>query len=235
MPYGGLLYGRKSQIAIEYAYRVRESVSQIWVCWIHASDFVRFEQAYRDIATKVELPGRDDPEVYILRLVYNWLCDKRNGQWLMILDNADDADVFFHPDTELQATGQASSGFSGKKPWASFLPQTSNGWVLITSRNSLAAMALVGMQHNNIVRVEPMNQEDAIALLQTRFPVGRSPEHEARTLVQALECIPLTITQAAACIRVREPRVAISSYLDLFNESEANQAHLLKNEEARDL
>ena len=34
---------------------------------------------------------------------------------------------------------------------------------------------------------------------------------------------------------MREPRVTISTYLQLFRESAANQANLLSNEDARDL
>lgn len=51
-------------------------------------------EAYTNIAARIELPSRDDPEADILRLVYNWLCDERNGRWFMILDNADDDRVF---------------------------------------------------------------------------------------------------------------------------------------------
>jgi hypothetical protein len=36
-----------------------------------------------------------DPKADVLRLVRSWLCDKRNGRWLMVVDNADDASVFF--------------------------------------------------------------------------------------------------------------------------------------------
>ncbi|KAM6510829.1 hypothetical protein FSOLCH5_011275 [Fusarium solani] len=58
----------KSQIAIEYAYRVRKSAPQTWVFWVHAANAARFEQAYRDIADKAEIPGREDPKADILQL-----------------------------------------------------------------------------------------------------------------------------------------------------------------------
>ncbi|OCK73870.1 hypothetical protein K432DRAFT_220962, partial [Lepidopterella palustris CBS 459.81] len=210
----------KSQIAIEYAYRVREWAPQTWVFWVHASNATRFKQAYRDIATKVELPGRDDPKADIVQLTYNWLCDERNGRWLMVLDNADDDRVFASPN---EAT-----------PLASFLPQTHNGWILITSRDLVAAINLVGTKHN-IISVDPMAEEDALALLKTRVTVGESSEHDAKALVRALEGIPLAVTHAAAYIAVRELRITVSTYLELFHESEENQAYLLNTQEARDL
>lgn len=63
--------------------------------WVHAATAEKFEQAYKSIATKLELPGCDDPKTDVLGLVSRWLGDVDNGRWLMILDNADDIDVFF--------------------------------------------------------------------------------------------------------------------------------------------
>ncbi|KAF1966818.1 hypothetical protein BU23DRAFT_312572, partial [Bimuria novae-zelandiae CBS 107.79] len=224
----------KSQIAIEYAYRVREAAPQTWVFWVHASNAVRFEQAYRDIAAKVQLPGHDDPKADTLRLVHNWLCDERNGWWLMILDNADDDDVFFSADEDTGGTAQTNEATSQKRPLATFLPQTPNGSILITSRNSAAAFNLIGM-HGSTAKVEPMGVEDALALLKTRVSISRSEEDDAKALVQALERIPLAITHAAAYIKTRAPMMTIASYLRLFRESEANQARLLDAKELRDL
>ncbi|OCK73381.1 hypothetical protein K432DRAFT_410741 [Lepidopterella palustris CBS 459.81] len=222
----------KSQIAIEYAYRVREWAPQTWVFWVHASNATRFKQAYRDIATKVELPGRDDPKADIVQLTYNWLCDERNGRWLMVLDNADDDRIFASSGADLGGIAQATAPPNEVTPLASFLPQTQNGWILITSRDLVAAVNLVGIRHN-VIRVDPMDEEDALALLKTRVLVGESSEHDAKALVRALEGIPLAITHAAAYIAVRE--ITVSNYLELFHESEENQAYLLNTQEARDL
>ena len=202
--------------------------------WIHASNATRFEQGYRDIASKIQLPGRDDPKVNILWLVSNWLCDERNGRWLMILDNADDNDIFFRLDEDAERSTRANDIAGSKKPLESFLPQTPNGSILVTSRNSTAAMNLVGGYYN-VIRVEPMDEGDALALLKTRVPFSEPSESEAKALVQALECIPLAITHAAAYVRMREPRITISTYLQLFRESAANQTNLLSNEDVRDL
>ncbi|TVY62681.1 Nephrocystin-3 [Fusarium oxysporum f. sp. cubense] len=208
----------KSQIAIEYAYRVRKSAPQTWVFWVHAANAARFEQAYRDIANKAEIPGREDPKANILKIVYDWLCDERNGQWLMVLDNADDDEFFF----------------DHTRPLESFLAQTPNGRILITSKNRTAAMNLVG-PCGRILQVEPMDEEDALALLNARVPFSESNKADAKTLVQALECIPLAITHAAAYIKARAPMITMSDYLRLFRESEANQMRLLGKEGLQDL
>lgn len=72
-----------------------------------------------------------------------------------------------------------------------------------------------------------MADEDALMLLKTKVSVDGSSEDEARTLVQTLERIPLAATHAAAYIAVREPSITVSTYLELFCESEENQACLV--------
>ncbi|KAF1996952.1 hypothetical protein P154DRAFT_607067 [Amniculicola lignicola CBS 123094] len=198
----------KSQIAIEYAYRVQQAEPHTMVAWIHASNRTQFEQGYRGVADSVSLPGREDPKVDVLRLVCAWLSEKAHGRWLLILDNADDDAVFFGGDEDTVGTDVTTP----KRPLESFLPQTPNGTILITSRNKTAAANLVGT-HESIVQVEAMEEEDALALLKTRVPFDGSGEADAKALVQALDRIPLA----------------------LFRESEANQVRLLGKKGLQDL
>jgi tetratricopeptide (TPR) repeat protein len=224
---------RKSQIAIEYAYRARDSAPYMWVFWVHASTTARFEQAYGDIADKVGLQGREDPKTNILQLVHNWLRDEMNGRWLMIVDNADDDQVFASPHANNNSNG-AHSAQRAVVSLAKFLPQASNGWILVTSRDLAAAMNLVGGKHN-VIHIDPMDEHDALTLLKSKMRVDESSEEDAKALVETLEGIPLAITHAAAYITANEPIISVSTYLKLFSESEENQASLLDSEDARDL
>jgi tetratricopeptide (TPR) repeat protein len=195
------------------------------VFWIHASNAARLEQGYQQIAAVAEIPGREDPKTNILQLVYLWLCDPGNGRWLMVLDNADDDSIFFSGN-EINERGLL----------VSFLPQAAHGSILITSRNGLAARNLVGSD-GHVITVQPMTEAESLTLLRARIPVpqaGESGEDE-KALVQALEYIPLAITQAGSYIANRSSRVAVSRYLQLFRESESNQTHLLQHEDAKDL
>ncbi|KAJ6118297.1 hypothetical protein N7471_013764 [Penicillium samsonianum] len=193
--------------------------------WIHASNAGRLEQGYQQIATVAEIPGRDDPKINIFQLVYQWLCDPQNGRWLMVLDNADKDGVFF--------SGNESNE---RGPLVRFLPQAAHGSILITSRNGLAARNLVGNE-SHMIKVQPMSEEESLALLRVRVPAPQSGEsaEEEKALVQALEYIPLAITQAGSYIANRSSRVTVSRYLQLFRESESNQTHLLQHEDAKDL
>ncbi|KAJ4011840.1 hypothetical protein NW766_007140 [Fusarium irregulare] len=207
----------KSQIAIEYAYRFIESVPQAWVFWVHAANTSRFEEGYRAIADKVNIPERDNPKVDILKTVHNWLADERNGQWLLILDNTDDDGPFFDPDRPLEV----------------FLPQTPNGKLLITSRKTSAATNLVGSQ-GHIIEVKPMGEEDALTLLGTRGLLNNSSQVDSKALVQALEYIPLAITHAAACIKA-SGLMTMADYMRRFEESEAYLVKVLGKEEYKDI
>ncbi|KAJ6016490.1 hypothetical protein N7540_011081 [Penicillium herquei] len=216
---------RKTQVAIEYSYHVRESSPDMWVFWIHASNIARFEQGYQQIAAVAEIPGPDDPKANILQRVYQWLCDARNGRWLIVLDNADDDGVFFNRNASNE-----------RGPLVSFLPQTAHGSMLITSRNGLAARNLVG-RDGHLITLQPMNEEDSLALLRARVSVPKSGEtgEKEKALVKALDYIPLAITQAAAYIANRSPLVTVSTYLQLFHESEWKRTRLLQNEDSADL
>ncbi|CAI6342480.1 unnamed protein product [Periconia digitata] len=221
----------KSQIAIEYAYRLRDLYPDTWVFWVYAGNATRFKQAYRDIATRVELPGWDNPKSEILQVVYNWLRDENNGRWLMILDNADDDRIFttsVDPESEPVAAGDMA-------PLESFLPQSSNGWILVTSRDQHTAMNLVESSRQ-LLQVDPMSEEEALLLLEKKaFINSRSETDDARVLVHKLEHMPLAITQAAAYMTANPMRSTPLGYLEIFQKSEEDQARLLKNAVSRDL
>ncbi|KAJ5600860.1 hypothetical protein N7450_001927 [Penicillium hetheringtonii] len=221
----GLAGVGKTQMALEYSYRVRDTAPNLWVFWIHASNVARLEQGYQQIAAVAEIPGRDDPKTNIFLLVSDWLCDAHNGRWLMILDNVDDDDIFFSGDESDE-----------RGPLAKFLPQAMHGSILITSRNSLAAANLAGGK-SNILEIHPMSEEESIDLLRTRIPVSQQADtgEDEKTLVRALEYIPLAISQAGSYIAHRSSRITVSRYLQLFYQSESNQAHLLQYEDAKDL
>jgi tetratricopeptide (TPR) repeat protein len=155
--------------------------------------------------------------------VYRWLSDEGNGQWLIVLDNADDDGIFFHQDV-----------ISGETPLIACIPQTKNGSVIVTSRSLSAAMSLIGT-YENLIHVGPMDETDALDLLKTKVPLNTYFAYDAEMLINALECIPLAIAHAGSYIQMRSPRITLSTYLKLLQESEMNLAALLNNKDVRDL
>ncbi|KAF2193440.1 TPR-like protein [Zopfia rhizophila CBS 207.26] len=215
----------KSQIAIEHSYRVREESPNTWVFWVHAGTQARFKEGYQRIAETTRMNGWNDPKTDILQLVRSWLCDQRNGQWTMIIDNGDDASVFSHNRSQKRG---ADSVDQSAEPLSDFLPQSPNGSILVTSRGRDVAYRLTG-SHASIIEVKAMDENDALALLRKKLnsSIGKD---DAVALLQALDYMPLAITQAAAFIEQRAPRVTISRYLDELCTGDHNRARLLKKD-----
>ena len=219
-----LILERKSQLAVEYAYRVRERSPATWVFWVHASSTARFEEGYRKIAERAKLPGWDQPDVDIMKPVYSWLCDEAHGRWVMIIDNADDLGVFPRPLEKRK--GRKDDGSSNTAAaLLEFLPQSPNGSILITSRSRDVAFRLTG-SYADIIRVHPMDQSHALALLRNKLK-GSFTQDDAVALVEALDYMPLAITQAAAYISQRAPRATVSRYLQDLRKGDRDRAKLL--------
>ena len=181
---------------------------------MHAGSVGRFEQAYKSIAKKCNIPGWDHPGANALQLVYEWLSDERNGSWLMILDNADDKSVF------LNQKGENASQEVDRKDdvpnLLCYLPQSSQGLILITSRNRDAAYRLT-YSVENIIDVPLMNAELALSLLSKKIPKTQQDLELGLELVDLLDRLPLAITQACAFIAVR--KLSLSDYMKYFREN----------------
>lgn len=209
---------------MEYTFRLLDESPPPWVFWIHAETQARFKEGYRTIAETVKMDGWNDPnEDWMMRLVRTWLCDASNGRWVMVVDNADDANVFLRNATEASATN--NSGLP-PEPLINFLPRRSPGSILITSRSSDVAYTLTGTE-NTIVEVGPMSVQDAFTLLNRKL--GHSVHMaEATTLINALDSMPLALTQAAAFINRRKPRMSVSKYVKRLRQSDRDRASLLE-------
>ncbi|KAK4237112.1 kinesin light chain [Achaetomium macrosporum] len=184
----------KSQLAIEYTHRIAAGQPDTWVFWVHAGTQARVEEGFRTIADTVKLPGRNQPKANIPQLVYGWLSNERNGRWIMILDSTDDRDVF---------CGPTSDDARNRRPFATYLPQSRNGSIIITTRSKDLAFRLTG-RYQSIIEVGPMAQTDALTLLEKN--------------------------QAAAHIQAREPRSSPEKYLAEFRESERKKSKLLEHD-----
>ena len=206
---------------------MRDGTPPAFVFWVHASTKARFREAYKNIADRLELPERVDPKADTLRLVSNWLCDESNGQWTMILDNADDIEVFYPKQTKTKQLGSTVT------PLVDYLPQSRNGSILITSRSKDAAARLAG-GHHNTKDVSTFNKDQALQLWRNKLRDMPSGGEDASELLHTLDYIPLAITQAAAYINWHTPRATISTYLDAFHRSDKSKENLL-NQDAGDL
>ena len=215
---------RKSQIAIEYCYRFKGRHSGSFVFWIDAGTRAGFINGYRKIADSAKIPGRDDAGADILQLVCTWLRRQQGNKWLLVIDNADYSVAFSHGPKEELYVGLGTVNDSAS-PFSKFIPETPNGFVLITSRSRIVARKLTG-DIINVLTVEPMPLNDARLLLHIQLAADEDVEDEDQ-LLETLSRIPLALKQAAAYINRDTPRLTVKKYLEELLEGGSAQAELL--------
>ncbi|RAH42156.1 uncharacterized protein BO95DRAFT_517398 [Aspergillus brunneoviolaceus CBS 621.78] len=235
---------RTAILAIEYSYRVRKRSPETWVLWIHASNTVRLELSYRELADRLKIYGRHHPQANIFELISSWLNDARHGRWILVLDNLDDEHMLFKPlqprgslaDAAAAATATAKD-VGAARPLIALLPTCPNGAIIVTTRNRNVAINL-GYERN-ILTINPMDETSGLALLRKKLPIGDEGSlSEARLLLRALEFIPLAIMQAIAVIRSRDPRGSVLQYREELGRNlrlldhEAHEAHAQRDYEA---
>jgi hypothetical protein len=218
----------KSQLAIAYAYETRDRSPETWVFWVHASNAARFEQSFRELANSVKISGRQNPEANIFQLVHDWLRNNRKGNWVLILDNVDDATYLLERTGQDGQTNGTERGNS--RPLVSYLPQCPHGSILITTRSRYAALKLV--EQRDIITIEPMSRADALALFEKKLG-GHDNSNDVAKLAAALEFMPLAIVQAAAYISQRAPRYSVQQYFKDFQKSDGKRTSLLKYDEGQ--
>jgi len=210
---------RKSQIAIEYCYRHRLDHPEAHIFWIHASNHARFTEAYHRIGKELGLSDVDNPEVDTLRLVQKWLSNDANGPWLLVMDNADDIGAFFglRNDESAEQDGQQA------KVLFKYLPQSSKGSMILTTRDKRIGQRLA--KSEKPIDVLPFGMRDAKQLLQkTLYDNGLNDDHSV-ALLEALDFLPMAITQAAAFIR--ENDISVLEYLSYMRASDKEAKDLL--------
>jgi hypothetical protein len=196
---------------------------------VHASNAARFKQSYRDIADRVKIFGRRDPQATIFELVHDWLCDSRQ-RWLLVLDNVDDARFLLSDQADGHDQGQTTNAHVIRKPLREYLPHCERGSILVTTRNKGAALKLV--EQRDIVSVEPMDKAEGIALFEKKLGVQENNNSVAK-LAAALEYMPLAIVQDAAYILQRSSRCSVVKYLDEYRKSECKQTSLRDRDEGQ--
>ncbi|KAL1590352.1 hypothetical protein WHR41_00923 [Cladosporium halotolerans] len=215
----------KSQLAIEHTYRVRDASKSTWVLWIHSSNAARFEQSVRNNLDDLKVPGRKDPQADIFQLFRGWLQDEQKGKWLLVLDNADDADFFLRKPSQTNKADSSDTTRRSGRGYLDYLPSSDHGAILVTSRNEASALQIV--EERNIVSVQPMKEEEAVALLANKLTDQKGDLEQLEELAHSLDYVPLALAQAAAYIKQKAPRCSVRKYVRMLNKSDKSKKSLL--------
>ena len=217
----GLGGAGKTQIALELAYRLREKYSDCSVFWIPAINIESLQEAYFEISRRLGIPKREDDKADIQDLVRHHLNQESAGRWLLIFDNADDIDLCV-------AKGDDDDDAKSRK-LIDYLPASSHGSIVFTTRNRRIAVKLAG---NNVVQIKEMDDGHAKEMLKKCLinpsVLTTSSDRTTTSLLEQLTFLPLAIVQAAAYINENE--VSLSEYLELLQDTEQNVVEILSED-----
>ncbi|VBB80786.1 Putative protein of unknown function [Podospora comata] len=200
----------KTQIALETAYRIRDVQPECSVFWVPAVDATAFENAYRAIGQQLKVPGIDEEKADVKALIKSVLGRESMGNWLLIIDNADDEKLLF-----------------GDTALADYLPFSRKGSILFTTRNHKLGLRLVESE-NHIITVKEMSTDEALKLLGKNLKSSQmSDTRSNNALLEFLTNLPLAIRQASAYIA--KEQISTAQYLKLCKSSDEDMVKLLSS------
>jgi len=207
----------KTQIALELAYRTQERYPECSIFWVPATNSESLQQAYLEIGRQLRIPGLEQKQDDVKKLVQRYLSDESAGRWLLIFDNADDIDMWINRD----GAKDASPGL------IDCLPQSNQGSLVFTTRSRKVAVKLT---QQNVIEVSEMDEDLARQLLRKSLINQDLVQNHQDTvnLLKQLTFLPLALVQAAAYIN--ENGITLSDYLSLLDDQEQNVIDLLSTD-----
>ncbi|KAF2623299.1 kinesin light chain 1 [Macroventuria anomochaeta] len=202
----GLGGSGKSALALEFAYRALARDAKRLVFWVPAISYESFEFAYREIGIRLCIPGIMDDNADIKKLVKDTLSLGSLGDWLMIVDNADEPGVLLGTlDNNLMSARLSDC-----------LPHSVRGTILFTTRSRKAAEDLTP---SSVLELDDMSKAEARQLLARRLTKQAlvNDEMAVDELLDTLTYLPLAIVQATAFINNND--MSVSDYISLLQHA----------------
>ncbi|QPC63184.1 hypothetical protein HYE67_005415 [Fusarium culmorum] len=202
----------KTQIALRFAYRIKEKRPEYSIFWVPVLSAETAERAYGDMAKKLGLQKSSEDED-VKDLVCQHLSSDKAGKWLLIIDNADEEELIF--------------GSAEKPGLEEYLPQNENGIILLTTRSGQVANDFA---QADVIYIEQMDQEEAKNLFEKSLVQKHLLRDKVATgeLLAYLTFLPLAITQAAAYLN--QNRAPIQTYLGLLRNAEKEDMRIFETE-----
>ncbi|SCO80897.1 uncharacterized protein FRV6_05110 [Fusarium oxysporum] len=202
----------KTQIALQLAYWIQKNKQDYSVFWVPALSRASFEQACMEIIDACGIPAADSDNA--IESVREYLSSRRAGKWLLVVDNADDANI-------VMSSAGAESGIYQS------LPKSDEGRILFTTRYRKVAVSVAG---RNVLEVPAMSREDARSYFKQALiqKMSLSDKQVIDHLLALLTHLPLAITQAAAYLN--ENQISLTEYLQLFENTDRDRIELLSAE-----
>ncbi|PWY86613.1 purine and uridine phosphorylase [Aspergillus sclerotioniger CBS 115572] len=191
----------KTQVALELAYRMRTVDPECSIFWVSCTSYESVGQAYMSIAPKLGMTAIKPAEAK--ENVKAYLSQGNAGKWLLLSDNADDAEMWSKNNTNAP------------------------GHIIFTTCSRKIA---VNLASPHVITISEPDTETAVKILQNSLVDRISPSDRdtATTLLEQLAFLPLAIIQAAAYINTNY--IGLSDYLMLLQEQEPDVIDLLSED-----
>ncbi|KAH6653249.1 hypothetical protein BKA67DRAFT_312556 [Truncatella angustata] len=202
----------KTQVALQFAYRIKYQYPDCSIFWVAALSHGTFEQAYTEIAHKLGVQRTSDEED-IKEALCRYLSLDTAGKWLLVVDNADDLALVF--------------GSAGRSGIIQYFPCSDNGLILMTTRSQEVA---VDFAQADVIEVGKMSLEEATGFLEKSL-IQKEALQDAGVvddLLNSLAYLPLAIAQAAAYLN--QTKTTIARYLKLVKGAESEVTKLFSKE-----
>ncbi|KAL8983783.1 MAG: hypothetical protein Q9205_002070 [Flavoplaca limonia] len=211
---------RKTEIAVQYCHNYRQRTPESHIFWVYGSTRQSFDDAYRRIATELQIPGCEESLFEHRKAVPRELDRRETGPWLMIIDNADEYGIYFPPHDKALTESEQSEYLAYCLPYGA----ENGGRLIFTTRNTRVGADI--MDDSPIIEISELAPVDARKLLGSKVPKEKWEDNAADELLQELEYLPLAITQAAAFVK-RHKMTTLRFYLGKLPQPRLNAPDVL--------
>ncbi|PHH51899.1 Nephrocystin-3 [Ceratocystis fimbriata CBS 114723] len=201
----------KTQVALKFAYTVKEKYTDCSVFWVTAATIDGFRNSCKELAAALGIDEFDceDPRI----LVKNYLDANVCGKWLLVLDNVDDASLF--------------DALAKEDRIGTFLPQSDEGRIMFTTRSKSVSWLAV---KTDSLELKEMSSEELTTILMRSMEVHNDQsyihdEHSINELLDELCHLPLAVAQAADYMAINQ--IPVAEYLELLRDSNEENVQLL--------
>ena len=172
------------------------------------------------IANKMLIASEPRREMESLELIRTWLGNEAKGSWLVVVDNADEANAFTVPQTGSFGGPNRSPGKDPPRSLTEYFPLCDHGRIIFTTKSRSAALSYA--QAGKIIEVGRLTNREALKLLDQNLADKQIISYnmeKTEELIEKLDRLPLALAQATAFMN--KNFLSIEQYLNRIADDTA--------------
>jgi hypothetical protein len=204
----------KSYLATEYVYRLRRHSLDTTIFWLPGDNIAKFHDAYTAIASTCRIHGQEGSSD-IIESIKTWLSKEGRGEWLIVVDNANNEDDFFPVEKDKSHNNNPDKAEISCKTIIDYIPECINGSVLLITRNEVLASRFAKAGK---IEVGPMTEEESCKLIRGTLMDEETYDNDSISkLALFYKGLPSALVRSSASIQ--QNSITIEDYIRLANKS----------------